>query len=221
MTGVQTCALPISRNAHLADFLIFHQMGISCRELPVEDVEGCLMYVRHHGPNLNPNDPSDREQLAHYVAQFFADPGRKFKTETARLGEALADERKSSVEFREEMEKRLDAISKNHGNALADKDATIGQLTQQMRQMEERAQRQEARRKAMVVLVCLGLIELLVLLLVNAHGAGQNLVQKVTDSWVLFAAVPVVVLIGGGAWIGEEGLRLLPWPWSSIFRDRA
>lgn len=77
--------LPQERIFDLEDFLIFHEMHVSCKELPAEDVEECIRYIKVNAPTLDPSDPADREKLAYKVSKFFADPGRKYKQEIAKL----------------------------------------------------------------------------------------------------------------------------------------
>jgi len=68
----------------MQDFLIFHELGMSCKELPAEDVEGCIEYIKTNVPLLNPADPIDREKLAHALSTYFVDPGRKYKQNLQR-----------------------------------------------------------------------------------------------------------------------------------------
>ena len=63
------------------DFLIFEELHMDCSELPSEDVEDCIFFLKKNAPNLNPNKPADREKLASHIAKYFIDPGRKYKKE--------------------------------------------------------------------------------------------------------------------------------------------
>jgi len=76
--------LPQERILNMQDFLIFHELGMSCKELPAEDVEGCIEYIKTNVPLLNPADPIDREKLAHALSTYFVDPGRKYKQNLQR-----------------------------------------------------------------------------------------------------------------------------------------
>jgi hypothetical protein len=46
--------LPQERIFNLEDFLIFHEMHMSCKELPAEDVEECIRYIKVNAPMLAP-----------------------------------------------------------------------------------------------------------------------------------------------------------------------
>ena len=63
------------------DFMIFEELHMECSELPSEDVEDCILFLKKNAPNLNPNEPADREKLASHIAKYFIDPGRKYKKE--------------------------------------------------------------------------------------------------------------------------------------------
>jgi len=73
--------LPQERIFNLEDFVIFNELEMECKELPAEDVEGCIRYLKQHAPLLNPTIATDREKLARHIAVYFADPSRKYKSE--------------------------------------------------------------------------------------------------------------------------------------------
>jgi predicted nucleic acid-binding protein len=83
-----------------SDFVIFEELHMECNELPSEDVEDCILFLKKNAPNLNPNLPEDREKLAAHIAKHFYDPGRKYKKElsekekenetlTSKLGDVM------------------------------------------------------------------------------------------------------------------------------------
>lgn len=77
--------LPLERVFELEDFLIFSEIGMSCKELPAADVEECIRYIGTHAASLDPTDPVDREKLAYKIAKFFTSPERKFRQELESL----------------------------------------------------------------------------------------------------------------------------------------
>jgi len=83
--------LPQESFFELRDFLVFAEMELSCKELPAQDVEECIRYLKQVAPTLDPSLPADREKMAHEVSRFFADPGRKYKREVQRLEAQLED----------------------------------------------------------------------------------------------------------------------------------
>lgn len=96
--------LPQERIFNLEDFLIFHELNMTCKELPAEDVEGCVRHIKINAPLLNPMDPVDREKLAHAVASYFADPTRKYQqnllkyeAEISQIKRDLSEEKSTSL----------------------------------------------------------------------------------------------------------------------------
>jgi hypothetical protein len=96
--------LPQERIFNLEDFLVFHELNMTCKELPAEDVEGCIRHIKINAPLLNPMDPVDREKLAHAVASYFADPSRKYQqnlskyeAEISQIKHDLAEEKSTSL----------------------------------------------------------------------------------------------------------------------------
>jgi len=92
--------LPREKMFELSDFLIFHELDISCKELPSEDVENCVINIKQKAPDLNPTDPKDREKLAYEVEKFFLDTGRKYKMNLSNLEKELRDA-KNEIEIRD------------------------------------------------------------------------------------------------------------------------
>ena len=112
------------------EFVIFEELHMECAELPSEDVEECIIYLRKNAPNLNPNDPKDREKLANKVAVYFADPGRKYKKE---LSDRLEENEKLKTKLGdvqlilEELQKanelkstQIEQLHENYGKEISD-----------------------------------------------------------------------------------------------------
>jgi hypothetical protein len=84
--------LPPENFLDLKDFCMLVECGITCKDLPAEDVEACIRDLKAALPSIDPTEPRDREKISHRISKFFADPGRKFK-------ERLRDlERQNAVE---------------------------------------------------------------------------------------------------------------------------
>lgn len=81
---ISSRVLPQERLFDLDDFVIFHELEMTCKALPPEDVEGCIRYLKQSVPLLNPTVPADREKLARRIAIYFADPSRKYKENMER-----------------------------------------------------------------------------------------------------------------------------------------
>lgn len=186
--------LPPDRIFDLEDFLVFHELQMSCRELPAQDVEGCIRHVKANAPMLDPSDPGDRERLAYETAKFFAAPGRKYAQELERL--------EKDVEER---------------------DRRIEELERRSSQYEARAQKEFLKRSAQLrmgftIFVFL-MLEGLVVFLARQYGEGPNLFQKVLNSWPFFGVVvPAAATLMGWFLVGKERLKALGWPFTKVFK---
>lgn len=106
--------LPQEKIFSLEDFVIFKELDMQCKELPAEDVEGCIRHIKVNAPLLDPTDPRDREKLAHEVAVYFVDPSRKYK-QTVQDFESEISEVKRELREATEQSLRQDALIKlNH-----------------------------------------------------------------------------------------------------------
>ena len=83
--------IPRDKFLDLRDFIIFAEMDWQCKELPPDDVEKCISYLKKDFSNLDPSRPDDRNKMARQIAKFFADPSRRYKEDKKRL----EDENKS------------------------------------------------------------------------------------------------------------------------------
>lgn len=146
----------------ISDFVIFEELHMECGELPSEDVEDCILYIKKNAPNLNPNLPEDREKLATHIAKYFYDPGRKYKKELSQkelendnlikqLGDVMSEIDKIKAETeaknqeikttKERHAKEIEAIQetndgkiKNLENSLDSVSSQLGDLKEEKRQ---------------------------------------------------------------------------------------
>ena len=91
--------LPQEQVFDLEDFLIFAELQMSCKELPAEDVEECIRYIKVNAPTLDPSNPAGREKLAREIAKFFASPDRKYKQDLQKLEKRLKELEEKIEEF--------------------------------------------------------------------------------------------------------------------------
>ena len=102
--------LPQESFFDLRDFLVFAEIASSCKELPAEDVEQCIRYLKTNAPNLDPSVPADREKIAREISKFFADPSRKYKQEIQRLEAELS---RVEQEHKRKLEENTQAIKES------------------------------------------------------------------------------------------------------------
>jgi hypothetical protein len=197
--------LPQERFLDLKDFLVFAEMEWSCKELPAEDVEKCIRYLRVHAPDLDPSRPADREKLAYEISKFFADPGRKYKQELQRLEAEIAK--------REEQHRR-----------------ETTELYEKIKELEKRdVEREETRRKEALsrsARARLGIAIALFLILEAAavdiawvYGEGTNFLQRVTDLWELPGTTLALSIVLSWLIIGKKRIRALGWPFTKLLKS--
>jgi hypothetical protein len=197
--------LPQDRIFDLEDFLIFHEMHMSCKELPAEDVESCIRYIKVNAPMLDPSDPADREKLAYEVSKFFAAPGRKYKQEIARLE---TEKEKAAQQYKKDLEER---------------DRKIEALGTEFREYEEKTAKKSLRSSAqfrvLITAIVFLVLEGLVVALASQYGEGSNLFQRVSNSWHFLVLGFVVSVVVGWFVLGKKRLEALGWPFTKIFKS--
>lgn len=103
--------LPQERIFDLDDFVIFHELEMTCEALPPEDVEGCIRHIKQNMPLLNPTNAVDREKLARSIAIYFADPSRKYKENVERY-ESEISKLTDKIEKQTKISAKTDALLK-------------------------------------------------------------------------------------------------------------
>jgi len=204
--------LPQDRFFNLDDFLIFHEMQMSCKDLPAKDVEDCIRFLKLNAPTLDPSNLSDREKLSYEVSKFFADPGRTYKQEIATLEE-------ENIKMKQAYEEKLDDAIKN----VKQREKDIEELRENLKKYKDKEQKESLKSSALKRLgITIGVflvVEGLCLYLSNTYGEGQNLFQKVGNSSMYFTSGPIVFLLMGWFYIRKERLRALGWPFTKVFKS--
>jgi len=197
--------LPQERFFDLRDFLVFAEMEWSCKELPAEDVEECIRYLKTNVPDLDPSDPADREKLAHQIAKFFADPGRKHKQEVQRLEAERAEREDEYKRKLEERDKRIERLERER-------------VEQEQKKRKEALKKSARIRMGFVILLFL-LYEAAAVYLAWQYGEGTTLFQKVINSWPFLASGCAIGV--GLFWfiLGKERIRALSWPFTKLLKD--
>jgi len=174
--------LPQEKIFDLQDFLIFHQVGIECKELPSEDVEKSIRYIKNELPTLDPSKPVDREKLVYELRKFFVSPGRKYKQQL------------------ENLEKENEMLKSQIANIIAYKQkiSTWVRIT--------------------LTLFLFFIIEGIIVYCTSIYGQGENLFQKLLNSWYFLAIGSVITIILGWFIVGKERLKNLGFPFTKIFK---
>jgi predicted nucleic acid-binding protein len=207
--AIRNQLLPQENLFSIADFLIFSGIEMDVKQLPIQDVEECLRYFRSNAPDLNPEDPIDREKIAHEMARFFVDPARKYQKEMGRLQEEIVDQKRSTEDKLAEMEAKLRA-----------KDGRISQLETGMTNLINETQLAVIRRKARIRMVLSALpsiaFEAISVAISDKYGIGDNLWQKAVSFWPILTLGIVIFPIVSWFFVGKKGLKELGWPFSKL-----
>jgi len=179
---IQSRFLPQEKIFDLQDFLIFNQVGIDCKELPPEDVEKSIRYIKNELPTLDPSKPVDREKLVYELRKFLVSPERKYKQQLDRL-------EKENKTLKEEMENIKGSQKK------------ISAWT-----------------RMFLTSVLFLIIEAIIVYYASKYGQGENLYQKVSNSWGFLAIGPVIIIPLGWFIVGKERLKTLGFPFTTIFK---
>jgi hypothetical protein len=197
--------LPQENLFDLRDFLVFAEMEWSCKDVPAEDVEGCIRYLKAQAPNLDPTKSEDREKLSLEISKFFADPGRKYKraieeAEAFALAASEQSEKKVS-ELKEKVDLQRETIA-DLGKTLSDAQAAL---------VDERLHESAILR---LILLFLGLvvIEIAIGYAASRYAEGSTLRQKLWSSKEWLGLGFGVTIIASWFALGRERIRVLAWP---------
>ncbi len=136
--AVKNQLLPQDAFFELRDFVVFAELQMSCKELPVEDVEACIRSLRTTAPTLNPSNPKDLQTLALEVQKFFADPSRKYKQNVMRLENEVAQRDAQLHQVEATLIARIDELQRHSSEQLeAERKLNDERAAEQRRQHDE------------------------------------------------------------------------------------
>lgn len=203
--------LPQEKLFDLRDFLVFAEMEWETKELPAEDVEECIRYIRQNAPDLDPNEASDREKIAYEISRFFADPGRKYKQEIEglelRIDEITEERERVAKDFKKEVTKRDKEIQELKGG-----------ISRLQDDIEKDRIRQSAWIRLVISVVMFFGIEVGVIWLASKYGEGLNLFQKVIKSWPFIGLGAIIGLALSWVLLGKDRIRALGWAFTKLFK---
>jgi hypothetical protein len=107
-----------------ADFAVFDDLGMDCRELAPEDVESALVHVKNCVLHSGPSAEAPREQLMYALRTYFAAPERRVRSRLADRDEEIRDLRVEIGDLRSEISQRVsDADAAERRARAADESA--------------------------------------------------------------------------------------------------
>jgi len=203
--------LPRETYFDLSDFLVFAEMEWSCKELPSEDVEKCIRYVKAKAPGLDPSEAADREKIAREISRFFADPGRKYKEDLQKLESIIETSRLEGERQREEFQ-----------GEIKSRDDKIEGLTTNIDDLKEDGRKQTLKQSALLrtILVAFPFLiyEVAIIYFVWKYGEGVNFLQKLVKSWPIVATGGIVGPALFWFILGKERIHALGWPFTKFIK---
>ena len=166
--------IPQEQIFDIRDFLVFHDIGMSCQEMPVEDIEDCLLYLKKEVLEGDSYSRDKFEKIAYEVKKFFSDPSRKYKTTIAEKDRQI-----------EKMKKSLEI--------------NIQKLTDEQKRQKDLEVKRKKHKKfitemALSLLVFSCLVGLSIFIAYK-FGEGQNFFKKQLDLWHYHVIALFLVLL--------------------------
>ena len=230
--------LPQDKFFDLEDFRIFNAMSMSCKNLPAEDVEGCIRYIKVHAPTLDMTIQSDRERISYEVAKFFVSPDREYKQDISRLeaekekiSQKSEEQKQKLVKTHEEEKEKISQKSEEQKQKLIktheeEKEKMLKRyedLSDKFEQYEKDFSKfklkHSARIRLYITLFAFFFLQVIILCLASQFAQGQNLYQKVLVSWPFFSVPFGIAIILGWFFIGKERLNALGWSFTKLFKQ--
>jgi len=204
--------LPQENFFELSDFIIFSDMDLECRELPAEDVEGCLRHIKSKALDLDISKPADREKLQYEISKYFTQKGRKYKKEIQRLKQELAQKDTDINKLKEEIKIKDES-----------KDLKIKELESKLQDFLTKYEDQKFKKKRnikiIIVFSLFVILNVLLIYLAYKYGNGQNIFQKIKDFMDFFYIFNPLLLFLSYFILGKKIIISLGWPFSKIFKE--
>ncbi len=216
---VKNRLLPEERMFDLKDFLIFDQLGIQTKTLPIDDVEGCLIDLKGKFSNTDLSNPVIKRNMDYEVARYFTDPSRKFNLEVMRLEGELKNTKNMTAEeidrLKTELSEKLLEKDKIHQSIASELNIKISQLTTTG---ETEKLKHEGQLRGLVLAMLLVAMEFGMFKLSQVYGDGDNWFQKMLASWEGFGITGVLWIFICYFLIGKKRFVAMGWPFTEIFK---
>ena len=217
--------LPPENFLDLKDFCLLADVGVSCKDLPVEDVEECIRDLKVALPSIDPTQAEDREKISHRISKFFADPARKYKenlrvleslstTEKARLLAQLDERDRLLMEKEHQLQKVLLDYNQTQED-LQTKDSLLSARNGEIASLRLAPLRISANRRFGVLLLVYTIVQLAIVVEACLFG-GATWVTKVSTGLPILGFVTYLGRVLGKAFIGADRVRMLWHPWKKL-----
>lgn len=212
---VRDRVLPSERFFQLNDFLLLQDLHGSTKELPTEDVEAAIHYMKQEAPNHDLSSPAGREKLSHGVAQFLVDHGRRYKQEVTRLESEKDDIKRQLETERAEAEAARSAAIALHNKQIQGLQAAHNKLEQKAA-TDRLAHEGKFRVLIVTIFACfyLGIVAFLA----RQFGDGSNFYQQLLNSMEFFILVIPLTITLSWFVVGRERLIALGGPFPKLLK---
>jgi hypothetical protein len=205
------------------DFLVFHEMEMSCKELPSDDVEACLVHIKRTIPHLDPRRAEDRERLTAAINRFLVSPGRKYKLELERLEREKEEAERAANAQLNDQKRKADEVLEERDRRLAQKTQEVADLQKASLEREisdgKSKLRHSAIRRFILVLLCLLAGEIWAFKAAFADAAGGDSIwATISSALPLAGAVFGLAIVLGWFLLDRERIEALGWPATKVFR---
>lgn len=184
----------------IGEFAMLSQVGMDCKNMPSDDMEQCILYLRREAQGLDLRSADDREKLHHKVTSFFSSPARKYLGEMAVLRDGVD---KSAV-VAEELRRQVKS-SENRGIELSEKAKYVSKVA-----------RTKDRLWIVRIVLLVGILS--VIWAASEYATGENILQKVISFWPLFGLVLALCFALARVWCRGDlwpiAKKQLFWPFS-------
>jgi hypothetical protein len=179
----------------IRDYLIFDNIGLSCRDMEESDVDEVLHLIK---TKVLRGDHYTREDFKEASYEF-----RRFFTKRYLEKENLLAEKEKEIEkIRREHAKEKEELSARSAQLLANRASEIADLRRDLENLRGRIEEQNLRRLKLVRrfkwLLVTGLpvgVAVGITILAVRYGEGNNWLQKVKDFLPFYALVPLLAQI--------------------------
>ena len=190
--------IAVKQTLDINEFRMLAEIGMDCGQMPAESIEQCLSYLRHEAKGTDLRNAEDREKLHYKVKSFFSSPDQKFLSAISSLEEQVSEKDRSLERLAKNKEEEADRFR----NTIAEykHQVLVGKTKQRL-----------------TVVAGVLVVSLLVSIWVSENfGAGENVLQRVGNTWWLFGLVVtgsgllLRALCAGGMW--STAKRILHFP---------
>jgi hypothetical protein len=220
--------LPPENFLDLKDFCMLADVGVSCKDLPVEDVEACIRDLKVALPGIDPTQPGDREKISHQISKFFADPGRKYKANIRILESVTATERASLLEQLREKDRLLVEKDQQLQNARVDrnqlekakedlqsKDAVLTVRNEEIASLKLLSLRSSANRRIRLLFLFYIIVQAGIIIEACLFG-GANWLIKASTALPILGGITYIGRLLGRVLVGGDRARLLGHHWKNL-----